>query len=154
MQQALDQMNVLVHRAVTDLTGETVMRIVREIVAGERDPRKLAALRHGRCKKETEFEACLTGTWREEHLFNLAEVLRMYDAVQERIDACERRLLEEMEALQPEERREAEPPHPNPQKERALKKNGQFDERTAMWRMTGVDLIAGSSRCRIAPPRA
>ena len=142
MQQALDQMNVLVHRAVTDLTGETGMRIVREIVAGERDPRKLAALRHGRCKKnKAEFEARLTGTWREEHLFNLAEALRMYDAVQERIDAYERRLLEEMEALQPEERREAEPrPHPNPQKEQALKKNGQLDDRTAMWRMTGVDL--------------
>ena len=45
MQQALDQMNVQVHRAVSDLTGQTGMAIVREIVAGERDARRLAALR-------------------------------------------------------------------------------------------------------------
>ena len=142
MQQALDQMNVQVHRAVTDLTGETGMRIVRAIVAGERDPRELAALRHGRCQKsKAEFKACLTGTWREEHLYNLEAALQMYDAVQERIDAYERRLLEEMEALQPEERREEQPPpHPNSRKEAALKAKGQLGERTALWRMTGVDL--------------
>ena len=142
MQQALDQMNVQVHRAVTDMSGETGMRIVRAIVAGERDPRKLSALRDGRCRKSAEeFEACLTGTWREEHLYNLERTLRMYDAVQEGIDAYEQRLLEEMEALQPEERREAEPPpHPNPRKERALNAKGQRAQRRTLWRVAGVDL--------------
>ena len=142
MQQSLDQMNVQVHRAVTDMSGETGMRIVRAIVDGERDPRKLAALRHWSCRKSPEeFEACLTGTWREEHLYNLERSLRMYDAVQEGIDAYEGRLLEEMEALQPEERREAEPPpHPNPRKERALNAKGQRDQRRTLWRVTGVDL--------------
>ncbi len=42
MQKALDQMNVQVHRAVTDITGLTGMAIVRAIVAGERDPVRLA----------------------------------------------------------------------------------------------------------------
>jgi hypothetical protein len=51
MQQALDQMNVAVHRAVTDLTGVTGMQIVRAIVAGERKPLALAELRDKRCKK-------------------------------------------------------------------------------------------------------
>ena len=142
MQQSLDQMNVQVHRAVTDMSGETGMRIVRAIVDGERDPRKLAALRHRNCRKSVEeFEACLTGTWREEHLYNLERALRMYDAVQEGIDAYEGRLLEEMEALQPEERREAEPPpHPNPRKERALNAKGQRAQRRTLWRVAGVDL--------------
>ena len=145
IQQALDQMNVQVHRAVSDLTGETGMRIVRAIVAGERDPRKLVALRHKRChKSEAEFVAYLTGTWRDAHLFNLQASLRLYDTVQESIADYERQLLEELEALEalwPEERREEPvPPHPNPKKEQAMRSKGQLDERAALWRVTGVDL--------------
>ena len=73
MQKALDQMNVQIHRAVTDLTGTTGLAIVRAIVAGERDPTRLATLRDPRCRKsETAIAEHLTGTWRDEHLFNLA----------------------------------------------------------------------------------
>lgn len=43
MQKTLDQMNVQIHRAVSDLTGLTGMTILRAIVAGERDPARLAA---------------------------------------------------------------------------------------------------------------
>ncbi len=49
MQQALGQMNVQVHRAVSDLTGQTGMAIVRAIVSGERDAGQLAGLRDARC---------------------------------------------------------------------------------------------------------
>ena len=130
------------HAAVSDLTGETGMRIVRAIVAGERDPRQLVALRHKRCAKSAEeFRACLTGTWRDEHLFNLQAALRLYDTVQESIADYERQLLEELEALWPEEcREEPVPPHPNPKKEQAMRSKGQLDERAALWRVTGVDL--------------
>ena len=86
MQQALDQMNVQVHRAVTDLTGRTGMAIVRAIVAGERDPVRLAALRDRRCRKsETEFAEYLTGNWRSEHLSNLESALHLYDETQRMI---------------------------------------------------------------------
>ena len=127
------------HRAVSDLTGETGIRIVRVIVAGERDPRKLVPLRHKRChKSEAEFVAHLTGTWRDEFLFNLQAALRLYDTVQESIADYERQLLE---ALWPEERRaEPVPPHPNPKKERVMRSKGQLDQREAPWRVTGVDL--------------
>ncbi len=54
MQRALDQMNVQVHRAVTDLTGQTGMAIVRAIVAGQRAAEQLAQLRSGRCKHTEE----------------------------------------------------------------------------------------------------
>ena len=115
---------------------------MRAIVAGERDPRKLVALRHKRCaKSEEEFTACLTGTWRDEHLFNLQAALRLYDTVQESIADYERQLLEELVALRPEERRaEPVPAHPNPKKERAMRSKGQLGEREALWRVTGVDL--------------
>src|SRR5438552_3257571 len=72
MQKSLDQMNVRVHRAVSDLDGVTGMRIVRAIVEGERDPEKLAKLRDPRCRKsEATIAEELTGHWREDHLFSL-----------------------------------------------------------------------------------
>ena len=142
MQKALDQMNVQVHRAVTDLTGTTGMAIVRAIVAGERDPIRLAAHRHHRCKKSVEEIARhLTGTWREEHLFNLASSLRLYDAIEELVASYEGRLLKAIEALQPPERRnEPVPPHPNPNKEKDIKSHGDQPARTALWRFAGLDL--------------
>ena len=74
IQKALDQMNIRLHHAVSDIDGVTGMKILGAIVAGERDPRRLAALRDRRCKKsEAEIAEELTGNWREEHLFNLKE---------------------------------------------------------------------------------
>ncbi len=100
MQKALDQMNVQVHRAVTDLTGTTGMAIVRAIVAGERDPGQLARLRDRRCRKSAEQIAHhLTGTWREDHLFNLASALHLFDTLEQEIASYETRLLQELVAL-------------------------------------------------------
>ncbi|MDA2929652.1 IS110 family transposase [Acidobacteria bacterium AH-259-O06] len=83
MQKALDQMNVQVHRALADITGQTGMRIVRAIVAGERDPKQLAAHRDRRCRKSSaEIARYLTGNWREEHLFNLQMTLQLHDEVE------------------------------------------------------------------------
>lgn len=142
MQMALDQMNVQVHRAVTDITGTTGMAIIRAIVAGERDPIRLAAFRDKRCRKSQEQIAeHLTGNWREEHLFNLASALRLYDATQEMVRSYEARLLAELEALQaPERRAEAIPRHPSPAKEKALTSRGEQGIRTTLWRFAGVDL--------------
>jgi len=142
MQKALDQMNVQVHRAVTDLTGTTGMAIVRAIVAGERDPVRLSALRHHRCHKSGEQIARhLTGTWRDEHLFNLASALQLYDTVEKLIASHEARLLEAIETLQPPERKNAPvPAHPNSSKEKDIKSHGDQPARTALWRLAGLDL--------------
>lgn len=142
MQKALDQMNVQVHRAVTDLTGVTGMAIVRAIVAGERDPHRLAGFRHRTCRKTAEQIAqYLTGTWREEHLFNLASALRAFDAIQTEVEQYEARLLSMVEALQPPERKDQPVPvHPNPKKERDIRGHGDQLVRTALWRFAGVDL--------------
>jgi transposase len=135
-------MNVQVHRAVTDLTGVTGMAIVRAIVAGERDPARLALHRDPRCRKSAEEVARhLTGTWRDEHLFNLASALRLFDALDTEIAAYEAQLLTAIEALEPPDRQaEPVPPHPNPAKEKALKTRGEQPARTTLWRFAGVDL--------------
>jgi len=142
MQKALDQMTVQVHRAVTDLTGATGMAIVRAIVCGERDPARLAMHRDPRCRKSAEEIArYLTGNWREEHLFNLASALRLFDALETEIASYDAQLLKEIAALQPPERQEEPaPPHPNPAKEKAIKARGEQQARTTLWRFAGVDL--------------
>jgi len=142
MQKALDQMNVQVHRAVADLTGTTGMAMVRAIVAGERDPATLAAHRDRRCRKSVaEIARYLTGTWREEHLFTLASALRLYDTFGDEIAAFETRVLAELAALEPPERRaEPVPSHPNPTKEKAIRGRGEQPIRTTLWRFAGVDL--------------
>jgi transposase len=142
MQKALDQMNVQVHRAVSDLTGVTGMAIVRAIVAGERDPLRLSALRHGRClKSEEQIAEHLTGNWREDHLFNLESALGIYDALEKTIASYDARLLEELKKLQSEERKDQSlPAHPNPTKEKNIKRQGHAETRTALWRFAGVDL--------------
>jgi len=142
MQKSLDQMNVQVHRAVTDLTGTTGMAIVRAIVAGERDPKRLAVHRDPRCRKSVhEIAKYLAGTWRDEHLFNLASALRLFDTIEQEVAAYEARLVKELEALQPPERGdEPVPPHPNPAKEKAIRGRGEQPVRATLWRFAGVDL--------------
>ena len=62
MQKALTQMNVQLHHVVSDITGVTGMRIVRAIVAGDRDPAALARHRDRRCKASVEtIHAALVG---------------------------------------------------------------------------------------------
>jgi len=142
MQKALDQMNVQVHRAVTDLTGTTGLAIVRAIVGGERDPARLALHRDYRCRKSAaEIARYLTGTWRDEHLFNLTSALRLFDALEAEIAAYDAQLLTAVESLQPPDRQaDPVPPHPNPAKEKAIKARGEQQARTTLWRFAGVDL--------------
>jgi transposase len=142
IQKSLDQMNVQVHHAVTDITGKTGMCIVRAIVDGERDPMKLAALRDRRCKKsEEQIAEHLTGTWRDEHLFNLASALRLHDVLQTEIQLFDQRILEVLIELQPPERRvETVPAHPNPQKRYDMKNRGEQEQRNELWRFAGRDL--------------
>jgi transposase len=144
MQKSLDQMNVRVHRAVSDLDGVTGMAIVRAIVAGERDARKLARLRDPRCRKtEEEIAEQLTGHWRKDHLFSLQQTLKKYDSVEEQIADYDREIMRWLEEMQPEElRNQGAPPVRNPQKAKAIRKRGQEAMREALFRMSGADLTS------------
>jgi len=142
MQKALDQMNVQVHRAVTDITGVTGMSIIRAIVAGERDPLVLTELRDKRCRKSTrEFAEHLRGSWREEHLFNLAANLELYDKLNEMIEIYQQKIAELMQKMEPDDRRDQSPPeHPNPTKAKEIRKRGEEETREVLWRFSGCDL--------------
>jgi len=76
MQKALMEMNLQLHHVVADITGTTGLRIIRAILAGERDPEALACLRHYSCHSSAETIAkALTGSYRAEHLFALEQAL-------------------------------------------------------------------------------
>src|SRR5438552_11960551 len=98
MQKALMEMNLQLHHVVSDITGATGMRIIRAIVAGERNPDVLATYRDVRCHSSIEtIRAALVGNDRDEHVFALTQSLELYDTYQAKMLDCDRKL----EALMP-----------------------------------------------------
>ena len=80
MQKELIMMNVQIHHVLSDITGRSGMRILRAIVAGERNPKVLAAMTDKRVKASQEdVVKSLEGTWAPEHLFCLKQSLSLYD---------------------------------------------------------------------------
>lgn len=142
MQKNLDQMNVCVHHAVSDISGLTGMAIIRAIVGGERDPHALARLRDCRCQKsEDQIAEELTGNWRHEHLFNLEQALRVYDQLCSVIADYDTEILKFIDSLQsPESKDSSAPPPRSKAKAQKLSKRGQEPMRQALYRMSGFDL--------------
>jgi transposase len=97
MQKALEQMNVKLTEVVADITGLTGMSIIEAILAGERDPVKLAKLRDGRCKhSEEQIALALQGTWRPEHLFELRQAHDLYKFHHRQITECDQQVQGEL----------------------------------------------------------
>lgn len=145
MQKALLQMNVQLSQAVTDITGITGQTIITAILAGERDPAKLAALREPGCKKgEEEIGRALTGTWREEHLFVLKQSMEMFDFYTQQIQACDDEIERVYGKTRPDwDGGELKPPS-NRKRSSHSKNKPQNPEsiRKHLKRISGVDLSA------------
>ena len=76
MQKALEQMHRKLTEVVSDSTGKTGMTIIRAILAGERDPQRLATYRDKRCKHDhATIAKALTGHGRAEPLFALQQAV-------------------------------------------------------------------------------
>ena len=102
MGKAFQQMNVRLDKAVTDMTGKTGTLIIKAVLAGERDPSRLAALRDRRCKKsEEEILRALSGDFREEHVYALGIAHRMYNSIQAEIELCEAEISKRLRKLVP-----------------------------------------------------
>jgi transposase len=142
IQKSLDQMNVCVHHAVSDITGATGMAIIRAIVDGERDPRTLAQMRDRRCKKsEKQITEELTGNWRPEHLFNLRQALKMYDQFYQIVTEYDTEILAYIKTLQPDvDDDQSVPPPASKAKARNIAKKGQEPMRQALYQLTGFDM--------------
>ena len=87
------QMNLQLHHVISDITGVTGMRIIRAIVAGERDPEILASYRERGCHSPVEtIRQAMTGNYRDQHVFALTQALELYDVYQTKMEACDARI--------------------------------------------------------------
>ncbi len=103
MQKALLQMNLQLPQVVSDISGDTGMRIIGAILGGERDPKVLAQNRDRRCKKdEATLAKALHGTWRKEHLLSLKQAHTLYETYQRLLVEVEREIVESVKARFPD----------------------------------------------------
>jgi hypothetical protein len=150
MLKSLLLMNIKLDVAVTEVTSVTGVNIIRAIVNGERDPQKLAALRHRSCKKpEKVFVAALTGNYQKTHLFTLKQSLESYDYFRRQIDECDAMILEELQTWATVVEKPKSSRKVVDIKYALAKKPDQnefnFDMRTLLHQKTGVDLTAINS---------
>ena len=90
MQKALFEMNVQLSNVISDIVGETGLHIIEAIIAGERDPKQLAALCSSRIKASRETVAkSLHGNWDSALLFALKVALETYRFSQIKIQDCD-----------------------------------------------------------------
>jgi len=93
MQKALDLMNIHIHKAISDITGLTGMRIIRAILDGERNPQVLAKMKDPRIKcSKDELVQALQGDYRPEHLFTLHQALSLYEFYWQQIVECDKQI--------------------------------------------------------------
>ena len=142
MQKSLDQMNLHLHHVISDITGVTGMRIIRAIVAGERDPRPLAQYRDYRIKSSADTIAkALEGDYRAEHVFTLTQSLALYDFTQQQIAACDQEIERVLATLDSQVDPDEHPlPPPTTTHRHPQRNEPAFDLRTHLYRITGVDL--------------
>jgi len=136
MQKALTQMNIQLTNVISDVAGVSGQRILRAIVAGERDGHALAALKDGRIRASgQEIAKSLEGNWRTEHLFALKQAVEAFDFTGAQLAQCDRQIQIQLESLQ------AHDGEPVKGKKRSRTRNAPaFDLRTHLFKMCGVDL--------------
>ena len=136
MQKALTQMNIQLTNVIADVVGETGQRMLRAIVAGERDGQVLASMKHARIRaSEDEIAKSLQGNWRAEHLFSLKQALDAFDFCATQLAECDREIDMHLRSLQ------IRNDVPAKGKKKCRPRNApKIDLRTQLFQMCGVDL--------------
>jgi len=144
IQKALQAMNVQLHQVLTDVTGVSGLAIIDAILKGERDAVRLAALVDRRVQASQQMiQKALAGDYRSEHLFVLQCAFELHRTYEEKILACDQRIVAEVAQL-PQRVDPALKPLPARKAGRDAYKDklaGQ-DMRAPLYEKTGVDLTA------------
>ena len=137
MQKALQQMNLRLDNVVSDISGQTGMRILKAILQGERDVKKLGAMRHPSCHASAEVIAqSLVGNYRAEHLFALKQAVELFEFYQQKIKDCEAEMDKYLQSLTG--KRDDEPPSGSGSNKR---QRMSFNVRDHAWKLLGIDLF-------------
>ncbi len=135
MQKALVQMNIQLANVISDVVGETGQKILRAIVAGERNEHVLAGMRNVRIKaSEEEIVQSLRGNWRDEHVFALKQALELFDFYAKQVADCDALMEQQMIELHQHDRL------PGKARKTSHRNKPKFDLRTRLYQMCGVDL--------------
>jgi transposase len=100
-QQALDRLNVKIHVVISDVMGVSGLKIIKAILAGQREPEQLVQLCDRqilKTKKAAMVEA-LRGLWRKEHLFALQLAIESYENYQRQIAQCDAEIAQVLQEL-------------------------------------------------------
>jgi transposase len=137
-------MNVQLTQVLSDITGETGLAIIRQIVAGDRDPVALAQLRDPRCQHSTdEIAKALTGNYRPEHVFALKQALALYDFYTQQVRECDSEIEKQFSVMKPRHEQDDLPPlAPSDKRDSHSKNAPSYDARTLLYQLVGVDLVA------------
>ena len=142
MHKALSLMNIQLNHVIRDITGQTGLKIIRDIGAGQHDPVTLAQHRHPNCRsREDQIAKALQGNYRPEHLFALQQALDLYDYYTQKIYECDVQIEANFAAFKSQVDLQQHP-LPPPKKKRIRKNDPHFDLRTVLYRTVGVDLTA------------
>lgn len=146
MQKALHLMNIQLDNVLADITGVSGLRILRAVVAGERNLDVLASYRDPSCKNSAEvIRRSLEGNYQPEHLFQLKQSLELYDYYSGLIQECDREIEKQCQRLSAQATPPAQPLPPSRkprQKKKPRKSEPTFDLRSHLYQMAGVDLTA------------
>ena len=138
LQHALIQMNVQLHKVISDISGVTGMAIIRAIVAGERNPLTLAALKDPRIRStHEEIAKALTGNYRDELLFVVQQELLLYEQHQQQLAACDTQIEQCLSGF--DARTEQAPPPARNKRRKTTQNAPAFDLRGHLHRISGVD---------------
>ena len=133
-------MNVQLSRVLSDLSGVSGLSILAAILEGERDPATLAALVQPEVKATPqEIAKSLEGNWREELLFVLRQEVELYRVYQKKIDDCDLQLRPHLKTFGSVVDLPKQPLGPRPKGKKGSKNAPQFDLRTELYRITGID---------------
>ncbi len=142
MQKALTEMNIQLANVISDISGVTGLAIIRAILDGERDPDKLAQLKHPRIRSTRDRIAkSLYGDWRQELLFVLRQSLKLYETYQREIAECDRAIQAHMQTFDNKIDARADP-LPGRKGSKPSGNAPQFDLHSELYRITGVDLTS------------
>jgi transposase len=88
--KALTEMNVQIHKVLSDITGVSGMAIIKAIIGGNHEAKELSKLVTSGVKASAEIiEKSLEGNYRKEHLFRLKQELELYEIYRQKIEVCD-----------------------------------------------------------------
>jgi transposase len=138
LQKAVEQMNLKLTEILSDITGVTGRSILRAILRGTRALEKLAKYRDKQGKaSEAEIAQTLTGSYRDEHLFELKQAYEAWQFALGQVAKVDEQIARQLGRMKGD--RALPPLKPKARPKRRVD-SPCFDVRTALYYVVGLDL--------------